>query len=137
MDTNQIDANKINNTEDSDKPVVVDWSVLSALKVLQKPGRPDICKTLITSYLDTIPKIMQSTSAAIAASDGTAIRNTAHSMKSSSIAIGAMVFGNTCAELEQYGKSNALEDALALLPRAESELAATCAILREALSQEE
>jgi HPt (histidine-containing phosphotransfer) domain-containing protein len=115
----------------------IDWSVLSSLKELQKPGRPDICRTLMKTYLDTLPVLMENTKAALAASDGTALRNTAHSMKSSSTAIGALLFGKTCAELEQLGKSNAFDGASALLIRADKELAVTFAVLRAELAQGE
>ena len=123
----------------SDNPVaagissMMDWSVLDALKVLQKPGRPDVCQMLITTFLSAIPPLMESTRAAVITSDGVALRNTAHSMKSSSTAIGAVVFGKTCAELEFLGKSNTLDEAPALLQRAEYELAETCAELRGAV----
>jgi len=128
--TNQSDESKVDN------PGVVDWSVLDALKVLQRPGRPDICKTLMMAYLDSIPALMESTKAAVSASDGNALRNTAHSMKSSSTAIGAVIFGKTCAELELLGKTNTLEKAPALLDRAEQEFASTCTALRKALESE-
>lgn len=115
----------------------IDWSVLGALKEFQRPGRPDMCKTLMKTYLDTIPALMENAKAAVSASDGTALRTTAHSMKSSSNAIGASLFGKTCAELEQLGKSDSLEEAPALICRAENELTVTCTVLREALAQGE
>jgi HPt (histidine-containing phosphotransfer) domain-containing protein len=128
--TNQSDGNTTDNTD------VIDWSVLDALRVLQRPGRPDICKTLMKAYLDSIPALMESTKAAVRAADGTALRNTAHSMKSSSLAIGAVLFGKTCADLELLGKSNTLEEAQSLLYRAEQEFIATCAALHNALANE-
>ena len=115
---------------------MVDWSVLDALKVLQKPGRPDVRTTLMKAYLDSIPALMAATRDAVSAADGAALRNTAHSMKSSSTAIGALIFGKTCAVLEFLGKSDTLEDAPTLLLRAEEQFAATCAALRSALAGE-
>jgi HPt (histidine-containing phosphotransfer) domain-containing protein len=117
----------------ADNQCVIDWSVLDGLKAMQRPGRPDISKTLMKAYLDSIPTLMEGAKAALSASDGNALRNTAHSMKSSSRAIGAMLIGNTCAELELLGKNNTLEAVPALLGRAEKELAETCAALRTAL----
>ncbi len=125
--TNQIDEHT------AETPGVMDWSVLDGLKAMQRAGRPDIRKTLMTSYLGSIPALMEGAKAALSAADGNALRNTAHSMKSSSRAIGAMLFGNTCAELELLGKNNTLEAAPPLLGRAEKELAETCAALRTAL----
>jgi HPt (histidine-containing phosphotransfer) domain-containing protein len=130
-----INTDELNsdNPEVGGLPGVMDWSVLDSLKVLQKPGRPDIGRMLITTFLSALPPLMESTRAAVIISDGVALRNTAHSMKSSSTAIGAVVFGKTCAELEFLGKSNTLDEAPALLQRAEYELAETCAELRRAV----
>ena len=134
--TNQIDTSTADNPETGVHPDVVDWSVLDSLKVLQKPGRPDMCRTLMKAYLDSIPPLMERTREAVSASDSDALRNTAHSMKSSSLAIGAVIFGKTCAELELLGKTNTLEEVPELLRRAEKELAATCAALNKALACE-
>ncbi|MEI6208189.1 MAG: Hpt domain-containing protein [Desulfuromonadales bacterium] len=119
------------------QPDAVDWSVLETLNVLQKAGKPSIRRTLITAYLTTVPGLLERAGTAVNTADGAALRSAAHSMKSSSMAIGAVLFGRTCAELELLGKSNTLEDAPALLRRAESELDATCSALREALEPDE
>lgn len=130
---NQADEINEENTGNDGQPDAVDWSELDALSLLQKPGNPDLRRKLITSYLTTMPAMMESAKAAVQAMDGQALKSAAHYMKSSSIVIGAMVFGKTCAELEQLGRANALEDAPALLSRAEHEFAAVCTAFRGAL----
>jgi PAS domain S-box-containing protein len=133
-ETNTPMTNQTEEIKTDGPPGAIDWSLLDALKVLQKPGKPDIRKTLISTYLTSIPTIMANTRTAVSQSDGNALRNAAHSMKSSSMAIGAILFGKTCAELEQLGKSGTLEEAPALITRAEYELAVTCSALREAVA---
>lgn len=131
---NLIDEKKSDNPDSCCQTSgVIDWSVLDDLKELQMPGRPDIRRTLMQTYLESIPALMANARAAIVSSDGKALRNSAHSMKSSSLSIGAVLFGKTCAELEQLGKSNTLEDTPAILNRAENELDVTFAALRNAL----
>ena len=113
----------------------IDWSVLDALKVLQRPGRPDVREKLIDSYLSSSPSLFERARTAVIEADGTALMQAAHSIKSSSIAIGAVFFGKTCLELEQLGKSNHLEDAHAVLERAEREFNAVCTALLGAQKQ--
>jgi len=49
------------------------------------------------------------------------------------MAIGAMVFGRTCLELEMLGRANQCEEASALLSQAENQFAAVCCALQDAL----
>lgn len=131
----QSDDNKAGNPGTEGPAGAVDWSVLDDLKVLQKPGKPDLRRKLMTVFLTSMPALMESIKAAVEARDGQALMDAAHAMKSSSLSMGVMVFGNTCAELEQLGRANTLEDAPALLLRAENEFAAACSAFIDALVQ--
>ena len=126
---------KADDSETGYPSAVVDWRVLDDLKVLQKPGKPDLGRNLMTVYLSSLPQLFESAKDALKASDGEALMKATHSMKSSSLAIGAVIFGETCAELEQMGKANDLENAAALFGRAENEFTATCSAFRDALEQ--
>jgi HPt (histidine-containing phosphotransfer) domain-containing protein len=125
----------------SDNPVIdkpadaVDWSVLDDLKVLQKPGKPDLRIKLMTVFLTSMPALMDTIKSSVKARDSQALMDAAHAMKSSSLSLGAMVFGNTCAELEQLGRAKTLDDAPALLSRAENEFSAVCSAFSDALEQ--
>ena len=123
------------NSGSSGQSQAVDWSVLDSLRVLQKPGKPDLCKMLMTVYLDSSPALMDSLMAAAAAADGQALRQAAHALKSSSVSIGAVTFGKTCSELEQCGRTNNLEGVPALAKRAEYEFDSVCSAFRDALEQ--
>jgi HPt (histidine-containing phosphotransfer) domain-containing protein len=113
----------------------IDWVVLDALKILQKPGKPDVRKSLMSAYLASSPALFASITASIIAQDGPALMNAAHSMKSSSLAIGAKEFGNTCAELEQQGRSCNFVEASALIAQAEYQFESVCLAFRDALEQ--
>jgi HPt (histidine-containing phosphotransfer) domain-containing protein len=131
--TNLADKTSMGPSSSDRHPDAVDWSVLDALKTLQKPGRPDVCNSLMAAYLSSSPSLFEDARTAITARDGQALMNAAHSMKSSSMAIGAKTFGKTCLELEILGRSNQCEDAFALLRQAECQFAAVCCALRDAL----
>ena len=113
----------------------IDWNVLDALKVLQKPGKPDVRGKLIDSYLSSSPSLFERAKTAVTEADGPSLMSAAHSIKSSSIAIGAISFGKTCFELEQLGRSNNLDNSAAILERAEREFDSVCAALLSVLEQ--
>jgi HPt (histidine-containing phosphotransfer) domain-containing protein len=114
---------------------VIDWSILDAFGALRKPGGQDPRARLMTVYLQSSPSLVEALRAALTAGDAPALITSAHSLKSSSSGIGATGFGRICAEIEQLGRANALQDASALLEQAEKEFAAVCAAFREALRE--
>jgi len=118
------------------KPAPIDWSILDAMKVLQKPDKPDVRRKLMSVYISSAPPLMDAIKAAVGNGDALALKDAAHSMKSSSLSIGALKFGKTCGELEQLGRDNSLADASALLVRAESEFIAAYSAFLDALEQD-
>ena len=132
---NHPDNSKLDNAYSEVKHEAIDWSVLDALKVFHKPGKPDIARRLMTVYSTTAPVLMENIASAVAALDGQALMNAAHSLKSSSLCIGVNELGKICSELEQLGRNNALADAPALLRRAENEFAAAYSAILEAVQK--
>lgn len=114
----------------------VDWSVLDSMRTLQQPGKPDLRKQLMTLYLNSSPSLMEGIRSAIASRDGAALKQAAHSLKSSSMSLGATGLGEICANLEQLGSANALEDAPAHLNRAETQFAAVTSAFQQAMEQD-
>jgi HPt (histidine-containing phosphotransfer) domain-containing protein len=127
--------NPENRSEISAKPGVIDWSVLDALAVLQKPGAPDLRVRLMTIFLKTSLPLMEGIRAALISSDRQLLTTSAHTLKSTSLSLGAMTLGAICAELEQIGREDALQDVGDLPELAEEQYAAVIAAFREALQQ--
>jgi len=120
----------------SAKQDAVDWSVLESLAVLQKPGTPDLRTRLITIYLKSSPALMEGIKTAFITADAPLLTTSAHTLKSSSLSLGAIRLGTLCAELENIGRANALQDAGDLLILVEELYAAVTAVFRDALRQE-
>jgi HPt (histidine-containing phosphotransfer) domain-containing protein len=112
---------------------VIDWNVLDALKFLNKPGKPDLRVDLMRMFLTTVPPQMADLKEAAAVGDAEKVMRVAHSMKSSSLNVGAVVFGKTCHEIEQLGRSNSLADIQGMIDRGEQELQASSAVFRQVL----
>jgi HPt (histidine-containing phosphotransfer) domain-containing protein len=113
----------------------IDWSILDAFAAFRKPGGQDPRARLITVYLQSSPSLMEALHAALTAGDAPALVKAAHSLKSSSTGVGATGFGRVCAELEQLGRANSLQNVFDLLEQADREFAAVCASFREALRE--
>ncbi|NVN92720.1 MAG: Hpt domain-containing protein [Desulfuromonadales bacterium] len=111
----------------------IDWSVLDELKALQRPGKPDLRRQLMSVYLSTSPSLMNNVITAAETKNGQSLMSAAHALKSSSVSIGANILGKTCSELEQLGKTSQLDNVATIVKRAEHEFIAVCAAFRSAL----
>jgi HPt (histidine-containing phosphotransfer) domain-containing protein len=87
---------------------------------------------IIGLYLDGAPALLQRLREAVAVGDGEALRQAAHSFKSSSANLGATALAAACKELEQRGRERCLEDVPTLL----REVDRHSARVREALAVE-
>ena len=112
---------------------VIDWSVLDQFLVFRKPGGPDPRRRIITIYLDSSPMLMEAIKTAINEADGSLLSKSSHSLKSSSMNVGAGSLGSLCAELERTGKTGSIVEAKNLVDRMETQYAAVTAALQDAL----
>jgi len=110
----------------------LDERALDQIRALQRPGAPDLLGKIIGLYLESSPGLLRQIRDAVAGEDGDALRQAAHSLKSSSANLGAKRLAAVCKELEQRGRERRLEGAAELL----RELEAHHARAREALLEE-
>ncbi len=111
----------------------IDWDVLGALAVLRKQGAPDLRTKLIKIYLDSAAGLIDRVGAAVRTSDGAALAEAAHSLKSGSTNVGATGLGMLCAELERAGKAGVMREAEELLLRTMEQYSAVTAAFENAL----
>ncbi len=110
--------------------LVLDDAALAELRKLQRPGHPNIVHKCITTYMIDTPPRMTALCAAITSSDSNALREAAHSLKSSSALVGAIRFSQLCKDLEQMGRAQAVAQAQPLLPIITSVYEDTCRALK-------
>jgi HPt (histidine-containing phosphotransfer) domain-containing protein len=127
----QAEVSEASNIQD-----IVDWSVLESLTMLQKPGTTDLRSRLISIYLKSSPALMDRIKTALITADAPLLTTSAHTLKSSSLSLGAIRLGTLCAELEKIGRTNALLDAGQQLILIEEQYAAVTALFRNALHHE-
>ncbi len=83
---------------------------LARLEALQRPGMPNVLSRVIAIYLDSAPLLLKRIGKALAEGNRSALRDAAHSLKSSSANLGAIAFAEMCHELE---RADSLDDAAA------------------------
>jgi PAS domain S-box-containing protein len=93
---------------------------LNQIRALQHPGAPDLLSKIIGLYLESSPQLLRQMREAVAAEDGEALRQAAHSLKSSSANLGAIQLAAVCKELEQRGRERRLADIAELLRELET-----------------
>jgi HPt (histidine-containing phosphotransfer) domain-containing protein len=90
---------------------ILDQSVLASLKELQEEGEPDIIEEVGSLFLVHAPEKIAAIKKAASQKDAKALQLSAHSLKSSSAYVGAMVLSAMSKDLEMMGRSNSLEGA--------------------------
>jgi PAS domain S-box-containing protein len=100
--------------------VPVDISILAALV----SDDPEIISDFLQKFNDSATQIAAELTTACANGLSLQARSAAHKLKSSARAVGAMVLGELCEEIEQAAMANKLEELTVLLPRFEEEITA-------------
>jgi two-component system sensor histidine kinase/response regulator len=99
----------------------LDRKPLDALRTLQQAGGVDVLGKVLRTYLQNAPPLLTALREAVARSDAAAVRQAAHSLKSSSAQVGALAFSAYCKELEVLGRANTLSNAPTVLACLEAE----------------
>ncbi len=109
---------------------LLDPAVLEAIQRLGRPGRPPPLRKVIALYLDSAPALMDRLRHGLAESHQDEVRLAAHTLKSSSLNLGARAFAAVCQHIESHGRDGTLDEGRALLTRAEAHYADLVAALR-------
>jgi PAS domain S-box-containing protein len=108
----------------SDPGFALDPDVLASLRNLR--GRRNILQQLLVTFREGTPSLLSSLRHAVDAGDPAKISAVAHSLKGSSLTIGAKRMGELTAELERRGRDGSLEGAAQLLSEIEREFIRAC-----------
>ena len=88
----------------------IDWATYDALLKMTGDDR-EFVDDLIDTYLSDAVDQLAALDAAIGAADAAALTRPAHSLKSSSVNVGALDLGRVGRELEEQGRAGRLEGA--------------------------
>lgn len=109
---------------------ILDRAALAGIHALQQPGSPSLLAKIIDIYLEHSPKLMDSLRRGVARPEAAElVRDSAHSLKSSSANLGASGLAALCGELEKISHEARLGDAGAIF----GEIEALYPLVRERL----
>ena len=112
---------------------VLNRVALDNIRTLQRPGKPDILRKVISQYLEHSPNLLDQLRLAIAESQSESLYMTAHSLKSASATLGAVDLAAYCADLEHMGREQSLNGAADLLAKIERQYSAVVSELNKHL----
>jgi HPt (histidine-containing phosphotransfer) domain-containing protein len=110
----------------------IDLQALDRIRALGRSGVSDLAGKIVRLYLAGSARLVQEIRDAVGRHDAAALREAAHTLRSSSASVGALGLAALCADLEALGRSERVEEASRRL----DELAAEHQAVREALTRE-
>ncbi len=87
----------------------LDPDALKKLHARKKYRKRDLVKRVVNLYLEQTPKLLDELALAIRQSDTETQASIAHTVKSSSLTVGAMALADTCRKIEETSKKNPVE----------------------------
>ncbi len=100
-----------------DGEVTLDVHVLDSIRDLQMEDEPDILSDIVERYFETSRKSIEAIENAVHRDDPVTVYQEAHSLKSSSVTLGAVRLGELCSQLEAMGRGSAKGDIPELFAR--------------------
>jgi len=107
----------------------LNYETLENLRSMVKEGQPNLLEKVIRIYMESSPKLMETIRHSISLGDAAAMQGAAHSLKSTSGNLGAMMLAEMCKELEAMGRAGTTDNAILLLPLLEDEYKRVCEAL--------
>lgn len=93
-------------------PAVLDRAALDAIRALDDGGARGLLRQVMRLYLDSVPPLIAELRRAGAGGDLAAVRNAAHSLKSSSANVGATRLAEMCKAVERAAQAGQLGEDL-------------------------
>ncbi|NDY41839.1 response regulator [Dissulfurirhabdus thermomarina] len=107
----------------------IDPEAIANLRALQRAGEPDILARMVAIYRESSEELLAQLRGALEAGDPKALFRAAHSLKSSSLNLGARRFSELCREAEMLGRKGEVEPVAAMWPDIEAAYEASLAAL--------
>ena len=113
----------------------IDAKVLQSFRNMVNENAESILAEMIDCYLEDAPNLLQAIASAVAQKDASALRQAAHTLKSSSATLGATTLSHLCKDLEVMSRTGRIEGELDKLLQLEAEYERVKAALELELKQ--
>ena len=114
-------------------PAQLDAQALARLRELDPKGENQLVDRVLRAFESSVARLLPQLEAARSSGDRAGIRHVAHTLKSSSASIGALVLSRHCATVESLIRENSSEDLQAPLAALTAELDAVSVAIRTML----
>ena len=114
--------------------MALNQTALNELRALDADGSCRLLAQIINAYLNDTPALIGQMQATLAANDVESFTRHAHSLKSTSLSMGASRVGQIARDLELAGKNNAIAGCLAQIEALVAEYTAAAALLQAELA---
>ncbi|HEY9748089.1 MAG TPA: response regulator, partial [Allocoleopsis sp.] len=111
-------------------PHPIDANVLQSFREMIGEDADAILVEMIDCYLEDAPKLVSAIASAVERDDAKQLHSCAHTLKSSSLTLGATTLSNVCKELEALGRTGHTEGGWDKVPQLEAEYAKVKAALQ-------
>ena len=88
----------------------LDPAALEKIRALQRDGAPDLVNMVVEQYLTDSSSLVETLREAVQSGNADELRNAAHSLKSSSANVGAMILAELCKMIEVKARENDLKE---------------------------
>jgi HPt (histidine-containing phosphotransfer) domain-containing protein len=99
----------------------IDGKVLQSFRKMVNENADEILAEMIDCYLEDAPKLLEAIAQAVTQGDAKQLRQAAHTLKSSSLTLGATTLSNFCKDLELMSRSGNANYEVDKLPELEAE----------------
>lgn len=108
-------------TPDSQPPTPLDTQIFQSLRNMIGTKADVVLAEMIDCYLEEAPQLINAIASAIAQGNAVTLRRAAHTLKSSSITLGATTLSNFCQELEAMSRSGNTQEGVDKLLQLQAE----------------
>jgi CheY-like chemotaxis protein/HPt (histidine-containing phosphotransfer) domain-containing protein len=113
---------------------VIDTAVIDRLRALDRKDRPSRMVRAVTRFVETAPSLVNAICASHAKGDAEALWRAAHSLKSSSAALGAKRLSLASAEIEHGSRTSGVAAVTGLVAGIEEEMKTATKVLQELIA---
>ena len=114
----------------------IDQVALQQIRDFQRPGKESVVLRLIDAYLSSSTPLVDDLGRALDDDDEQTVQRSAHTLKSSSMVLGASEFAALCKQIEGHTREGNLAEVRPLMSRFSALYESTCASLLSLREQE-
>ncbi|SPP63251.1 response regulator [Nitrospira lenta] len=116
-------------------PPTVDQAAWNSITALQRPGKPDMLAKILTIYLTDSQQLVDQVRQGVADGEAQRVNEAAHSLKSRSAVLGAVLLSDLCQQIEAISRQGSVKGTEPLLDPLETAFTHACQVFQAELEK--